>query len=45
MAAVENMDGWVWLSLTIINQVPFLANMYAEDNKFYSNKIKYTIFA
>jgi len=25
------------LSLTIVNQVSFLANMYAEDNKFYSS--------
>jgi len=26
----------MWLSLTIVNQVPFMANMYAEGNKFYS---------
>jgi len=26
----------VWLSLTIVNQVSFLANMNAEGNKFYS---------
>jgi len=35
MMVVESMDSWVWLSLTIINQVPFLANIYVEDNKFY----------
>jgi len=36
MEAVESMDAWVWLSLTIVNRVSFLANMYTEDNKFYS---------
>jgi len=35
MVVVESMDGWMWLSL-IVNQVPFLANTYAEGNKFYS---------
>jgi len=32
----ESMDGWIWLNLTIVNQVLFLANMYAESNKFCS---------
>jgi len=32
-----SMDDRVCLSLTIVNQVSFLANMYAEGNKFYSS--------
>jgi len=39
MEAVESMDAWVWLSLTIVKQVSFLTNMYADGNKFYSTFI------
>jgi len=39
--AVEDVDGCVWLSLTVVNQVPFFAIMYAEGNKFYSTNLFY----